>query len=82
MVHVSSFARTSRASQTLPRLEALSLKPFLHQSPQFDFECMSAPADGCTILTEPRLKEIGKLNEAGAYLLVLTDFDAGRLSFA
>ena len=43
---------------------------------------MLALDDGCPILTEPRLKEIGKLNEAGAYLLVIADLDAGRLVFA
>lgn len=95
MVHVSSFSRTSRASRTLPRPRAclgffcelrlnwnLFFKPFLHQSPQFDFECMSALADGRLNLTELLLKEIGKLNEAGAYPLFITDLDAGRLALA
>ncbi len=46
--------------QSHPQLEAL----LLHQSPRFDLECMSTLASGCPNLTELRLKEIGKLDDA------------------
>ncbi|KAI0271782.1 hypothetical protein BGY98DRAFT_1006285 [Russula aff. rugulosa BPL654] len=46
--------------QSHPQLEAL----LLHQSPRFDLECMSALASGCPNITELRLKEIGKLDDA------------------
>jgi DNA repair protein RAD7 len=46
--------------QSHPQLEAI----LLHQSPRFDLECMSTLAACCPNLTELRLKEIGKLDDA------------------
>jgi DNA repair protein RAD7 len=46
--------------QSHPQLEAL----LLNQSPRFDLECMSALASSCPNITELRLKEIGKLDDA------------------